>query len=41
VALTFIIPAVARAPQPAPSSEVPGERVEEMATASEGVPAGS
>jgi EmrB/QacA subfamily drug resistance transporter len=41
VALTFIIPAVARAPQPAPSSEVPGGRVEEMATASEGVPAGS
>lgn len=41
VALTFIIPAIARAPQPAASGEGQGELVGELATATDGVPAGS
>ncbi len=45
VAVTFIIPAINRTPQPAPSAEVAGELVGEpvgeLAVAGEGVPAGS
>ncbi|MGH9097829.1 MAG: MFS transporter, partial [Acidimicrobiales bacterium] len=41
VALTFIIPAIARASQPAPSGEVAGGLVGKLATASEGAPTGS
>jgi hypothetical protein len=41
VAFSFIIPAIARAPEPAPSGAVSGEAAGELATASEGVPTGS